>query len=114
MRRHPLRGTGASRMLVGVAVAAGAALGVLIPVTAALAEDATPTSTAEAGATADPNLGPAKAGEAACTVANAALNEITGMVATDMGIYVVEGGDSEQPSNVRIHTLNAENCRATA
>jgi hypothetical protein len=106
----PGRGRRAFYLLAG---AVGVALVVLGPVTAAYAEDPTPTPSAGAGGGADPNLGPATPGEAVCTVANNALNEITGMVATDKGIYVVEGGDTEQPTQVKIYTLNAKDCKAS-
>jgi hypothetical protein len=109
MPPYPGKGLGASALLAG---AVGVALAVLGPVTAAYAEDPTPTPPAGAGG-ADPNLGPATPGEAVCTVSSNALNEITGMVATDKGIYVVEGGDTEQPTSVRIYTLNASSCKSS-
>jgi hypothetical protein len=108
MRPHPVRGLGATAL----AGAVGVALAVLGPVTAAYAEDPTPSSSPSAGAGGDPNLGPATPGEAVCTVGNG-LNEITGMVATDKGIYVVQGGDRVQPTSLRIFTMNASNCKTT-
>src|SRR5688572_11865908 len=110
MPPYPGKGLGASALLVG---AIGVALAVLGPATAAYAEDPTPTPTAGANGGADPNLGQATPGEAACTVSSNALNEITGMVATDKGIYVVEGGNTEQPTSVRIYTLNASSCKSS-
>jgi len=110
MRPHPVRGLAASPLLVGVAV--GVAFAILGPATAALAAP-TPTPTAGAGGAADQNLGPSTPGDPVCTVANNALNEITGMVATSKGIYVVEGGDTEQPTSVKIHTVNAKTCKST-
>ncbi len=113
MRRHPPGFAGASSLLFGAAVAVIAAVVAVIPATAAFAEDLTPTPSASAGAggEADPNISAATPGTAGCAVPST-LDEITGMVATDQGIYVVEGGDREDPSAVRI-TLLDQACKAT-
>jgi len=112
MRRPPSRFSGASSLLIGAAVVVVAT--VVVGPAAAFAEDPTPTpsasSSAGAGA-ADPYISAATPGEAGCAVPST-LDEITGMVATDKGTYVVEGGDREDPSAVKITLLDAT-CAAT-
>jgi hypothetical protein len=60
------------------------------------------------------NLGPATPGTKVCTVTTNNLDEITGMVATNAGIYAVEGGDTFEPSGVVIWTIDASTCAATS
>ena len=107
MRHHPSRRSGVSPLLFGAVVAAVATLAALGPAAAAYAEDPTPSTSAGAsepgGVT---NIGPATAGEPACTVTNSALNQISGMVATAKGIVVVEAGDVEEPSTIKLYTLD--------
>jgi hypothetical protein len=85
----------------------------------ALAEPApsasAPAPAPGAGAAApDPNLGPANPGTTVCTVDHNLLDEITGMVATAQGIYVVEGGDTFDPGSVQIWTIDPASCEATS
>jgi hypothetical protein len=86
------------------------------PAVAALAAEPTPTpgtsasASAGAGAT-GPKIGPATPGQPGCALPDD-LDEVTGMVATDSGIYVVEGGDREDPFQVTISLLDAA-CKST-
>ena len=110
MRRPPSRFSGASSLLIGAAVVVVAT--VLVGPAAAFAEDPSPTpSTSSSAGAADPYISAATPGEAGCAVPST-LDEITGMVATDKGVYVVEGGDREDPSAVKITLLDAT-CKAT-
>jgi hypothetical protein len=87
-----------------------ATLAVLAPAALAYAEDPTPTAgpgaEEEAG---DPNLGPATAGEASCTVSNTSLTLASGMVATENGILVVESRDTV---SLQVFTLD-DSCKVT-
>jgi len=98
---------------VGAAFVVAATLAGLGP-TAALAATPTPTPTTDGGGGGNPNLGPATAGKAVCAVSSSSLDEITGMVATDKGIYAVEGGDTADPDSVIVWTVNAKTCAATS
>jgi hypothetical protein len=111
MRRHPSRLTGASSLLFGAAVVAFTAIATVGPAAAAFAVDPTPTAGADAGAGANANLGPATAGTAICTLANAALSQISGIVVTDKGTLAVEARTIT--SKVTVWTLDA-NCKATS
>jgi hypothetical protein len=81
----------------------------------ALAEEAptpgpeTTEGTEETGGESDAEglIGPATAGEAICTLSDAKLDAISGMVVTEAGIYAVEAGDT---SAVTIFTVNAADC----
>jgi len=104
----------ASSLLVGAAFVVVATLAGLGPGTVALAgPTATPTAPADGGGT-NPNLGPATAGKAVCAVSSSTLDEITGMAASDKGIYAVEGGDTADPDSVILWTINAKTCAATS
>jgi hypothetical protein len=101
--------------LVGAVAGVFVTLAALGPASAAFAEDATPTPTGSAaGSDASSNVGPSNPGQAVCTVSSSSLNEVTGMVATDKGIYAVESGDTADPSVVTIWTINAKTCAATS
>jgi hypothetical protein len=70
-----------------------------------------PTTSASAGAgAADKTIGPATPGEVGCALPTA-LDEITGMVATQNGLAVIEG-HNDNPSQVKISTLDAA-CKPT-
>ncbi|GEM_PF-629111 len=113
MRRPPSRFSGASSLLIGAAVVVVAT--VVVGPAAAFAEDPTPTpSVSSSAGAADPYISAATPGEAVCTLSSTALDQITGMVATDKGIYVVEGGDGADPATVVIHTVDATNCQSTS
>jgi hypothetical protein len=47
-------------------------------------------------------------------VKNTSLNEITGMVATDNAIYAVQGGDSQDPNDLVLWTINPKTCATNA
>ncbi len=112
MRRHPYRLTGAPKLLVGAAVAVLAAGLTLGPASAAFADPSgTPSTSASAGAgETDNTIGPPTPGETGCTVPDT-LDEITGMVATQQGIAVIEG-HNDNPTQVKISILDAA-CKAT-
>src|SRR5262245_29453424 len=74
----------------------------------------TPSPSTAAAKAGGPQIGPATPGTAVCTVSNNQLDEITGMVATDKGIYAVEGGDTDDPFAVIIWTIDAASCNATS
>jgi hypothetical protein len=57
-------------------------------------------------------VGPATPGTAVCTIDG--LPEITGMVATAQGIYVVQGGHTRRPATVVVWTVNATTCKTTS
>jgi hypothetical protein len=92
-----------------VLLSAAALLVALVP-TAAFAEDPTPGT----GGETDRTVGPATAGKAVCAISSSLLDEVTGMVATDKGIYAVEGGMTVDPTSVTIWTINAETCASTS
>ncbi|HEX6873636.1 MAG TPA: hypothetical protein VF163_21265 [Micromonosporaceae bacterium] len=115
MPYHPARFSGTRFLLTGAAVTLVASLAVFGPTTVAFAEDPTPTPGASAGAGEGAgNISEATPGKAVCTVSNSTLDEVTGMVATEQGIYAVEGGDTQDPSALVIHTINAQTCKSTA
>lgn len=98
-------------MLLGSAAAAlvaGLALG---PAAVALAAEPSPSTSASAGGgsgtATGPKVGPPTPGVAGCALP-ASLDNVTGMVASAKGIFVVEGGDTEQ---VMFDLLDA-NCKA--
>ncbi len=110
MRHHPSRFHGAPSLLVGAAVAVLAAVVAVGPATAAFGEETpSPSAGASPGGEANPNIGPATAGEAVCTVTSTALNAISGMASTEAGLVVVE---SEELDAVRLYTLDSD-CKAT-
>ncbi len=115
MRRHPSRLAGAPRLLVGAAVALLTAGVVLGPASAAFADPSgTPTTSAGASAGAGATekfVGDPTPGEAGCAMPTA-LDQVTGMVATQAGIAVVEG-HSDDPAQVKITLLDAA-CAPTA
>ncbi len=89
-----------------------AALG---PAAGASAADPTPTPTTSTSGTPTTNMvGPATAGKAVCTVNSTTLDQITGMVATDKGIYVIEGGDVADTTSLVISLINPTNCAVTS
>ncbi len=92
--------------LAGVAVAA-------LVGAPAVAEDAT-ASPEPTGAAPTAAIGPQTAGTTVCTVNNADLDEITGMVATPQGIYAVESGVTFRPFAVEIWTIDSASCAATS
>lgn len=108
MRGHPPSLRRALTYLVGTAVVAAVTLG------AAPGALAAPSPTPTTSGAAAPSIGPQTAGKAVCTVSNANLTDITGMVASDAGIYAVQGGDQEDPSSLVIYTINAKTCAATS
>jgi hypothetical protein len=99
-------------LLVGAAFA----LGVVRPTAAhAAGPTPTPTPTPTGGAAAvAPRIGPATPGTAMCTIGDSGLTEITGMVATTQGIYVVQGGSRQRPQSVVVWTVNPSTCAATS
>jgi hypothetical protein len=94
-----------------VLVGAAFVLGLLPP---AVANAATPTPTPTGAAAVGPRIGPATPGTAMCTIGDSGLTEITGMVATNQGIYVVQGGSKQRPQSVVVWTVNPSTCAATS
>src|SRR5690606_4987354 len=95
MRRPPSRFLEVVSLLLGTLATVVLAVGVVAP-TAALAEDATPTDSAdsaEEGEGADPNISEENPGTVLCTLQDDNLDNISGMVVTDEGILAVEAGD---------------------
>jgi hypothetical protein len=118
MRRHPPRSAGAYALLLAASVAVlsagftpglAAAAGAPAPAPSGSASPGTGPSQGASGGT-DKSIGPATPGEVGCSLPTN-LDEVTGMVATDKGIAVIEG-HNDNPSNVRISTLDAA-CKAT-
>src|SRR5262249_22303524 len=68
------------------------------------------TSSTGAGASGPNNISAATPGEVGCALPTA-LDQVTGMVATQKGIAVIEGHE-DNPSQVKISTLDA-GCKAT-
>jgi hypothetical protein len=98
---------------MAVVVAGAVFLLGLLPPAAANAATPTPTPTGSATA-AGPRIGPATPGTAMCTIGDSGLTEITGMVATNQGIYVVQGGSRQRPQSVVVWTVNPSTCAATS
>jgi hypothetical protein len=98
-------------LLLGSAVAALVAGFTLGPAAVALAAEPSPSTSASTGggtgASSGPKVGQPTPGVAGCALPNN-LENVTGMVATDKGIFVVEGGDTDQ---VTFFLLDA-NCKA--
>src|SRR5262249_55128844 len=111
MRGHPPSLRRAPALLVAATVVVVAALG---PATGVSAAPTTPPPTNPAAGSGNPNLGPATPGKAICTVKNSSLNGITGMVATDSAIYAVQGGDTQDPDNLVLWTINPKTCATNA
>jgi hypothetical protein len=111
MRRYPSRLSGARPLTVGAVFVIAATLAALGPAPAASAAPS-PTPTPGAGDSTIPNLGPPTAGQALCTISATTLNEITGMVATSKGIYVVKGGQTTDPTTVNVYTVDSK-CKST-
>jgi hypothetical protein len=65
------------------------------PAAAARAAEPSPTTSSSAPSGGANNVGPPTPGVAGCALPSP-IKAVTGMVATDKGIYVVEGGDSSQ------------------
>ncbi|HLT10848.1 MAG TPA: hypothetical protein VK028_08575, partial [Micromonosporaceae bacterium] len=113
MRRPPSRFLEVVSLLLGTLATVVLAVGVVAP-TAALAEDATPTDSAdsaEEGEGADPNISEENPGTVLCTLQDDNLDNISGMVVTDEGILAVEAGDV---ATLTIHTIDAEDCSTTS
>jgi hypothetical protein len=79
--------------------------------TPALAEDAA-TQPEPTAAGSELAIGPQTAGTTVCTVNDPDLDEISGIVATQAGIYAVEHGATFQPGSVEIWTIDAASCAA--
>ncbi len=114
MRRHPSRLAGAPKLLIGVAAAVMTAGVILGSASAAFADPSgTPStgasSSAGAGAT-EQLVGPPTPGEAGCAMPTA-LDQVTGMAATQAGLAVIEG-HTDDPSQVKITMLDAA-CKPT-
>jgi hypothetical protein len=116
MRRQPSRFPSRAALRVSALVAAMVPLVALGPV-AALAVDATPTGTATAGAGGggggDRLVGQATAGTAVCSIGTTTPAEITGMAASDAGMFVVEGGSKVRPQTVILWKIDTSTCKAT-
>ena len=87
---------------VSVATALGAAPGAFAA--------PTPTPTPPAGAAQTPAIGQPVKGKVVCTLKITDLQNVTGMVAADTAIYVVEGGDQADPSDLKLWTINPKTC----
>lgn len=107
MRGHPPTLRRASAALVAGAALVAVALGPAAGASAAPAP--TPTTTPPAGAQ-TPAIGPQTPGKVQCALKISDLANVTGMVATDNAVYAVEGGDTADPTDLKLWTINPKTC----